>query len=299
MNKELLVSALIAADNGRARSKQTAIGVSQLGGCSRQVWFKLNAQPETNQGLRLASIMGTAIHAAIEEALADSGAMLETRVEVDGFPPATIDYYDPATKTVVDWKTIKLSGVPYFLSKQKRWQIQTYAYLLTLKGYEVDTVKLIGIPRDGTELDIIEHSEPYDEAVALEALAWLENIKVMPFAPAPEMSGTFCSSYCPFFGEACQGIPKDVSGEVITDEVKAKAASDYVTLAAEIKRLEALQSAAKSELDGVNGVTFDGVTVKWSEVAGRKSPDLDALKIQGIEIPMKQGDPTLRLTVKG
>ena len=298
MNKELLVSALIKADNARSRSQQTAIGVSQLGGCSRQVYFKLNGAPGTNKGLRLASIMGTAIHSAIELALADSGAMLETRVEVDGLPPATIDYYDPATKTVVDWKTIKLSGVPYFLSKQKRWQIQTYAYLLTLKGYEVDTVKLIGIPRDGTENDIIEHSEPYDEAVALEALAWLENIKAMPFAPAPEMSGKFCSDYCPFYGELCGGIPKDLAGEVITDEVKARAASDYVNLGAEIKRLEVLQSAAKAELDGVNGVTFDGITVKWSEVAGRKSPDLDALKAQGIEVPMREGNPTIRLTVK-
>jgi hypothetical protein len=280
MDKNLLVSALVKADNARARSQQTAIGVSQLGGCSRQVYFKLNGQPETNRGLRLASIMGTAIHSAIEAALADSGAMLETRVEIDGYPPATIDYYDPETKTVVDWKTITLKGVPYFVGKQKRWQIQTYAYLLTLKGYEVEIVKLIGIPRDGSENDIIEHSEPYDEAVALEALAWLDNIKAMPFAPAPEMSGTFCSSYCPFYGEACTGIPKDLAGEAITDEVKAQAASDYVTLSAEIKRLEALQDAAKAELEGVNGVTFDGITVKWSEVAGRKSPALDALKFR-------------------
>jgi len=298
MNKDLLVEALIKADNNRARSQQTAIGVSQLGGCSRQVWFKLNNQPETNKGLRLASIMGTAIHAAIESALVDSGAMLETRVEVDGFPPATIDFYDPATKTVVDWKTITLKGVPYFVGKQKRWQIQTYAYLLTLKGFEVDTVKLIGIPRDGTENDIVEHSEPYDESVALEALAWLEAVKSAPFAPEPEMSGTFCSSYCPFFGDACQGIPKDVSGDAITDEVKARAAADYVSLSAEIKRLEGLQAAAKAELEGVQGVTIDGITVKWSEVAGRQTPDLDAIKMQLPFVPMKQGAPSMRLTVK-
>ena len=298
MNKDLLVAALIKADNARSRSKQTAIGVSQLGGCSRQVWFKLNNQPETNKGLRLASIMGTAIHAAIEQAFGGSDYLLETRVEIDGYPPATIDFYDPATKTVADWKTITLKNVPYFVSKQKRWQVQTYAYLLTLKGYEVDTVKLIGIPRDGTELDIIEHAEPYDEAVALEALAWLKNIEAMPFAPAPEMFGKFCESYCPFYGEACMGIPKDLAGDVIADEVKTRAANDYVALGAEIKRLEALQSAAKAELEGVSGVTIDGVTVKWAEVAGRQTPDLDAIKAQLPFVPMKQGAPSLRLTVK-
>jgi len=298
MRKEDLLTALIAADNKRSRSQQTAIGVSQLGGCRKQVWLKLQGTEPTNQPMRIASIMGTAIHSTIEAALQDSGLMLEYRVEVDGFPPATIDCYDPATKTVTDFKTIKLSGVPYFITKQKRYQIHSYAFLLTKAGFEVDTVQLIGIPRDGNDSQLIEHSEPYDESIALEAFAWLAEVEAMTSAPAPEMSGSFCRDYCPFFGELCQGIPKDLSGEAITDDVKAKAASDYVALSAQIKELEKLQSAAKAELEGVSGVTFDGIVVKWSEVRGRETVDVDQAKALFGSLPMKQGAPSYRLAVK-
>ena len=298
MNKQQLIEALVAADNGRARSQQVAIGVSQLGGCRKQVFLKLHGAPETNPTLRLASIMGTAIHTAIEAAFAGSGAMLETRVEIEGLPPATIDYYDPATKTVTDWKTITKKNAPYFVGKQKIWQVMVYAYLLIRAGYEVETVQLIGIPRDGNENDIIDWSAPYDEAVALEALEWLREVEALTEAPAPEMSGSFCRDYCPFFGELCQGIPKDLSGESITDDVKAKAAADYVALSAQIKELELLKDAAKNELDGVSGVTFDGVVVKWSEVRGRETPDMDAIKAALGSVPVKFGAPTYRLTVK-
>ena len=224
MNKDILVKALIATDDARARSQQTAIGVSQLGGCRRQVWFQLNNQPKTNQGLRLASIMGTAIHTAIESALTELGMRIETsshgavkisltgegyllehRVEIDGYPPATIDCFDPATGTVVDFKTTTKKNLRYFPKLQQRYQVQVYGFLMALSGYEVNTVKLIAIPRDGTEQEIVEHSEVYDPAVALEALAWLKDVESMPFEPAPEMSGKFCSDYCPYFGAACRG----------------------------------------------------------------------------------------------
>jgi hypothetical protein len=298
MRKEDLLTALIAADNKRSRSQQTAIGVSQLGGCRKQVWLKLQGTEPTNQPMRIASIMGTSIHSTIEAALQDSGLMLEYRVEVDGFPPATIDCYDPATKTVTDFKTIKLSGVPYFITKQKRYQIHSYAFLLTKAGFEVDTVQLIGIPRDGNDSQLIEHSEPYDESIALEAFAWLAEVEAMTSAPAPEMSGSFCRDYCPFYG-ACLGKDKDLSGEAITDDVKAQAASDYVALSAQIKDLEKLQAAAKAELEGVSGVTFDGISVKWSEVRGRETLDADQVKfLLGDKTPMKYGATTYRLAVK-
>ncbi len=68
--KELLINVLRAKDASRSRSVQTQVGPSELGGCRRKVWYRLNAQPETNENeLKLAAIMGTAIHAAIEEAI--------------------------------------------------------------------------------------------------------------------------------------------------------------------------------------------------------------------------------------
>jgi hypothetical protein len=297
MDAQELISKLVAYDNGRARSMQTAVGVSSLGDCRRKVWHLSRGDKGSNPTLRLSAIMGNAIHSHIEKVLATDGALLEHRVEIEGLPPATMDYYKDGQ--VVDWKTIKLAGVPYFVTQQKRWQVQVYGYLMSLSGFDVHTVTLVGIPRDGTEQDIVVHSEPYDESVALDALAWLRDVQSQTEPPAPERdAATFCSKYCPLFGEFCQGLPKDISGVAIVDDVATDAAKDYVRLSVEIKNLEARKDAAKAALEGVAGVTIDGIRVSWSEVAGRQTPDVDAIKSALGQIPMRQGAPSVRLTVK-
>lgn len=210
MNKTDLITALTTQDRLRARSQQTAIGVSQLGGCRTQVWHKLQATPETNHTLSLAAIMGTAIHATIEQALTGNDRyLLEFRIEAqDHLPPATIDCFDIETGTVVDFKTTTKKNLRFFPSVQQTWQVQTYGFLMALAGYEVNAVKLIAIARDGNEKDVIEWSAPYSESVALEALGWLDDVKSMPFAPAPEKDVVFCKDYCGFFGSACFGKVK-------------------------------------------------------------------------------------------
>ena len=300
MDAKTFVEALIKTDDARSRSQQTAIGVSQLGGCRRKVWHQIQGHAGTNPTLRLASILGTAIHEAIENSLSNHvAALYEHRVEIEGYPPATIDFYDPETKAVWDWKTITLKNVPYFQSQQKKWQVMVYAYLLTLDGFEVETVNLLGIPRDGNENDLITWSMPYDESVALEALAWLKDVESRTEAPAPEMSGVFCQSYCPFFGELCGGIPKDLSGEPIADALATQAAADYIALSEQIKELEKLKDAAKSQLEGVEGITFDGIKISWSSLKGRETPDTAEIeKLLGF-VPMKTGAPSVRLNVKG
>lgn len=300
MRKETLINALTAVDKARPRSLQTAIGVSSLGGCRRKVWLQLQNTPETNPTSSLAAIMGTAIHAAIEKAFEGAdNILIEHRVELDGLPPATIDFFDEAAGEVVDWKTTKKSGLAYFPSTQQRWQVQVYGYLMAKSGFQVNRVSLVAIARDGDEDDVKVHTEPFDEAVALEALAWLEDVKNRTEAPAPEKdAASFCKKYCGFYGSACTGIGKDFVGDVISDDVAAAAAARYLEIAAQIKALEAEQDAAKTALQGVNGVTFDGITVKWSEVAGRSTPDMDAIKAILPDVPMKQGSPSIRLTVK-
>jgi hypothetical protein len=299
MEKSRLVQALYAADAARPRSQQSAVGVSALGGCRRQVWHKLQGDEGHNPTKRLAAIMGTAIHAAIEQAFAGAeDVLIEHRVEIDGLPPATIDFYDVAAGEVVDWKTIKLSGVNWFMSKQKQWQVQTYGYLMAKAGYEVKTVTIVGIPRDGDEGDIVIHSEPYDEAIALEALAWLKDVESMEVAPAPERDAGFCKSYCGYYGSVCAGIPKDLSGELITDARTTDSAKRYIEINGLINKLESEKDGLKEVLTGVSGVTMDGIKVSWSEIRGRETVDIDQVKAMLPIVPMKTGAPTMRLTVK-
>lgn len=192
------------------RSLSTTIGPSQLGGCRRSVWHKLNATPITNPGtLSMAANLGTAWHTWIETNLADDDRfLLEVKRERDGIR-GTVDCFDLERGMVIDWKTIKMSGIPYFPDKQKRWQVQVYGWLLSTE-YEVQSVCLVGFPRDGTERDIVTHVEPYDESLALEAIAWLSEIKAMEHEPKPERRRKFCKDYCGYYDPTgvigCTGI---------------------------------------------------------------------------------------------
>ena len=308
--KELLLHVLHAKDAGRDRSKQTQVGPSEIGGCRRKVWYRLNAQPETNDNQsKLAAIMGTAIHAAIEEAITHldpegKDYLVETEV-AHGDMKAHVDLFIPSIGAVIDWKTSKVKNLSYFPSNQQRWQVQVYGYLLSKNGYEVKTVNLVAIARDGDEKDIKVHSEPYDEASALEALQWLANVKVMTEAPAPEKDESFCRSYCQYYdasGEmGCVGLIKEriVLSEVVIEDAQVDThALKYLQLDNKIKELEKEKDSLKSSFEGTTGTTASGIQISWTTVKGRESVDSEQVeKLLGF-IPKVVGKESIRLNIK-
>ena len=303
--KELLVKALHEKENKRGRSTQVQIGPSELGGCRRKVWYRLNNQPETNDNeVKLAAIMGTAIHTAIENALADNQeVLLEKTVEFGGMK-AHVDCFIPGTGDVVDWKTVKVKNLSYFPSEQQRWQVQVYGYLISKSGLgKVQNVNLVAIPRDGDERDILVHSEPYNEAIALEALNWLEAIRTTQEAPAPERHESYCKSYCKFYdasGEmGCVGIKKGpISPEDITiDGAESLTALHYAQVDEEIRALEKKKEALRESLLGINGVTSTGYEIKWS-ITHSNTVDKEAVEKALGYVPTKQGKESTRLSIK-
>jgi CRISPR/Cas system-associated exonuclease Cas4 (RecB family) len=216
----LLTKSLTAFDANRDRSKQVEIGPSSLGGCRRQVYYNLTAQPVTNPETEsLAAILGTFIHSGISEAIVredpfGDNFIIEEQVSHGGLK-GHVDLFIKDSGMVVDWKTTKKKSLRYFPSQQQRWQVQTYGWLLSKNGHEVKQVALVAIPRDGEMAEIRVHVENYDEAVAMEAISWLEQIKQQAEdktpPPAEKWSG-FCSSYCKFYdptgGIGCQGLAK-------------------------------------------------------------------------------------------
>jgi CRISPR/Cas system-associated exonuclease Cas4 (RecB family) len=304
--KELLLTALKAGDAKRSRSTQVQIGPSELGGCRRKVWYRLNDQPETNDNeMKLAAIMGTAIHAEIERALADNpDVMIETSVEYNGMK-AHIDCYVPGTGDVIDWKTSKVKNLSYFPSTQQRWQVQTYGYLLAKNGHDVKRVSLVAIARDGDERDVKVHTEPYDETIALQALNWLSAIKVADTAPDPERDASYCKYYCKFYdasGEmGCVGIKKELTPAtdlVIDDADVDKNALLYLQLAAQIKILEKEQDSLKTSFEGLLGVTPSGIEVSWTTVKGRESIDSEEVEKLIGYVPKKFGNESQRLSIR-
>jgi len=181
------------------RSKQRQVGPSEIGGCRRRVWEKLQGTPITNPDtLVMAANMGTAFHTWIEDRLAGNPRfLLEQKRTRDGIK-GTVDCYDIKQGMVVDWKTIKMNGVPYFPSKQQRWQVQVYGWLLS-EEYPVRSVCLVGLPRDGTEENILTHVEDYNPEVAQEAINWLRELEDMQDPPKPEKQRKFCRHYCGYW----------------------------------------------------------------------------------------------------
>lgn len=310
--RDLVVKILRNRDASRSRSTQVQIGPSELGSCSRKVWYRLHEYPKTNEDtLKLAAIMGTAIHSAVEDALSwidpdQSKFVVESEVEYNGMK-AHIDLWIPESGDVVDWKTVKKKNLNYFPSQQQRWQVQVYGYLLEKTGKGTPKrVNLVAIPRDGDERDVRVHTEPYNPAIAEEALAWLENIKQSPFAPDPEKDPAFCKDYCDFYdptGEiGCAGRKKapTVDGEVtITDPDTDKYAVLYLQLNKEIKKLTDQQDALKEQFLGVSGTTPTGIDISWSTVAARQTVDTDAVQQALGYVPMKTtGKESVRLNVK-
>ena len=304
--KELLVKALHERENSRPRSTQVQIGPSELGGCRRKVWYRLNDQPETNDNeLKLAAIMGTAIHSAIESAFAGNNSiLLEQTVEYGGMK-AHVDAFLPDTGDVIDWKTVKAKNLNYFPSQQQRWQVQVYGYLIEKSGKgKPRQVNLVAIPRDGDERDIKVHSEPYDESIALEALDWLAAIKESKEAPAPERDESYCKFYCKFYDASgdmgCVGLKKErIKDELpqIDNEEASMTALHYAQLDEEIKSLETQKESLREALFGVTGVTSTGYEIRWSTFQSN-TVDKEAVEKALGFVPMKQGKESTRLSVK-
>lgn len=305
--KDFLIEVLHAQDSSRARSNQTEIGPSQVGDCRPRVWLQIKGFEGTNETLKLPAIMGTAIHKEIESAFNRYDPFgetfdLEGEVEYNGLK-GHIDLYFKDTGEIVDWKTGKTKNLGYFPSREQRWQVHLYGYLKNKNGEPVSTVSLVMIPRDGDERDILTHTEPYNEAIALEAIDWLNDVKNRLDQPEPEKDAlSFCQFYCEFYGGLCSGKEKpDKNSEVsITDETHENLALRYLEVKSQMKVLEAEETALKLSLEGISGVTPSKVLVQWTEVAGRSTIDEAALVklLKGKDIPKKQGQGYLKLTVK-
>lgn len=207
MERSELMRILIGTDTKRGQQKE--VGPSEIGGCARKVWHKINGTPKENETLRMAAAYGTAIHSWIESRFDiddpfQTKFMREVEVSHDGLM-GHVDCYDIANEEVIDWKSTTKKNARYFPSDQQITQVQIYGYLMRANLHPVQTVTLVSFLRDGNENDIRFHSEPYSESVALAGVQWLRDVEAMTEPPAPGKHPKFCKDYCEFFGSACGG----------------------------------------------------------------------------------------------
>jgi hypothetical protein len=211
--QDMVVKSLRGYDSSRSRSTQVEIGPSSLGGCSRRVWHDLKQTEKINQTETLGAILGTFIHSGMEKAMQRLDPFGDNfLIEIELNHPEIKGHCDLFIKDlglVVDFKTKTKSSMRYLGKDQEQWQIQVYGWLLEQQGYEVRSVALVGIPRDGKMTDIKIWQDEYKPHVAQEALQWLRDLKAWAASdeapPQPQLAVSFCKDYCPYF---------DPSGEI-------------------------------------------------------------------------------------
>lgn len=165
------------------RSRQTVIGISEVGmDCRRCVARKLAEKPRTPDGSWFPFI-GTAVHAQLEEGFARwDDYILEERLFVHEYKnlklAGSCDMFAYKDGVVNDWKVVGQEALKKAAKGQIKNQYRVQAMLYGLgwkkKGYDVTHVSLSFLPRD---LDLPNAQVVmlrYDEQIAIDSLAELE-----------------------------------------------------------------------------------------------------------------------------
>ena len=173
------------------RSRQTQIGISEVGmECKKCVARKL-AQVYRKPDGSWYPFIGTAVHDALEKGFAERWPdeyMLENRLHVHSYKGLELGgscdmaavIHEGDGVIVNDWKIVGKPGTSDArkgkVKEQYRVQAQLYGYGWVQKGYNVTHVALSFLPREEKLSEAVVVLMRYDQSVALTGLAQLESM---------------------------------------------------------------------------------------------------------------------------
>ncbi|MCT1366596.1 hypothetical protein M4D50_01090 [Rothia sp. p3-SID1597] len=178
---EALLSTIEENISNHPRSQQKRIGPSEIGvECTRKLIHKLAGHTEPDRGPAWKPTVGTACHSQMEEwfSTRSDEFKVEQRVLVgqigDQYITGSTDLFIPSEGAVIDWKFVGRTRLNSYRSKgpgqQYRVQAHLYGKGWETAGYQVNTVMIAFLPRDGELSDAYFWWEPFDPMVALMAL---------------------------------------------------------------------------------------------------------------------------------
>lgn len=220
------------------RSQQVHLGPSELGvECDRQVVAKLAGLPVTNNVTDpWPSIVGTAIHAWLEDAFASDDPkrwLTERRVYPVDEHPGTADLYDAASFTVIDHKALGQASQDKLRSEgpSRQYFVQALLYAMgyARAGFQVDNVAIVSWPRTKSSMNdlyVWHHKiKPEDWALVDEVLDQTKTRKdmavlvqaglldIMQVPHTPNRGCYFCPIYRPEAAtDGGYGCPGQVRG---------------------------------------------------------------------------------------
>jgi hypothetical protein len=282
-------------DAARPRSRQAAVGWSEVGGCRAALGFRLDGAWESDETDTWAAQRGTAIHEYLGPILAGPGVRIEVDTEYRGIP-GHADIVEP--DAIDDIKTTSLANSKLWaddhsLLRRKRIQVHGYAAGLVDAGeLPADcTVRLLVIPVDGTFADWWAYEEPFDRSLADEGADRLEEVRERMAAGETlpkDKPYAWCETWCSFFS-LCRDTGQP-DGEIITDAELAAAVERYGAINAQIRPLEQAKKSLAPVVRGLRGITPGGWKVGLSE-AGEAGVKLDEARVRsdyeawGVDLP--------------
>lgn len=225
------------AEKSRPRSLQRALGPSGVGYlCKRRLAYSLASsrredQTPESRGLNhfsdpLPAIMGTAMHAWLEEAVRAANDRLgrvrwipETKVTIRDGLSGTCDLYDVDTHSVLDWKVLGKASYEKIVksgpSAGYRGQRQLYGRGYKNEGFPVKYVGNIIISRAGSLRQTHLDREPYSDEAVDEILARIDDTEQLitdldvmhdprGFRQIPIVADDDCQ-WCPWFSRSGRG----------------------------------------------------------------------------------------------
>lgn len=187
--KERLTDIILWAENQRGRSRQVALGVSEVGqACDLKLAYRMANMTAVHNGMDpWPAIVGTSIHAWMEQAVNDYQAVhgiAEWITEMKVYPSPLVmghtDLYDVPNATVLDYKfpgstnmrDMRKNGP----SQQYLVQVQLYGLGHIRAGRRVERVGIVALGREGWLKDMFVWTTEFDRKMAEDALARIYSI---------------------------------------------------------------------------------------------------------------------------
>jgi hypothetical protein len=181
--KEDVIEVVRWADANRSRSKQVALGCSEVGHqCDRRLAYRIaGVDPGGYSNDPWPAVVGTAVHSWMEEAVRlfqDAHNLDHWVTEMEVLPSPIVkghtDLYDSKRKLVLDWKfpspdnlrKMRDDGVP----QQYITQVQLYGLGHVNAGREVERVGIVAMGRQGWLKDCFVWTIPFDIGAATSAI---------------------------------------------------------------------------------------------------------------------------------
>ncbi|HSJ75932.1 MAG TPA: hypothetical protein VK899_07115 [Gemmatimonadales bacterium] len=181
--KEDVIEVVRWADANRARSKQVALGCSEVGHqCDRRLAYRIaGVDPGGYSNDPWPAVVGTAVHSWMEEAVRlfqEAHGLDHWVTEMEVLPSPIVkghtDLYDARRHLVLDWKfpspdnlrKMREDGIP----SQYQTQVQLYGLGHVNAGRKVERVGIVALGRQGWLKDAYVWTTEFDIAAANAAI---------------------------------------------------------------------------------------------------------------------------------